>query len=186
MADGVGDVVKRHLPVVVCLNSKGGVDPAELLHGQDTGDCQGLGVRVPPGQLWVSFPEIFHGLLAKPPHFPKVGEGGRRGVVCLPRIGSQGGRILQGTCRLICRVHQEFAEAVELLGGGGSSGEAGLVGEGGAVIIYPAVYQVQEEQRGRQEKSPGGQAQGLAEMEANIAGGGQKETVEPKFRHGDG
>ena len=64
VADGVWDVVAGHLPVVVGLHGKGGVDAAELLHGENAGHQQGLGTGVKSVQVREQLSQMFHGLPA--------------------------------------------------------------------------------------------------------------------------
>ena len=61
MADGMRDVIVRHFPVVVRLYGEGGINAAELLHGQQSGVDERLWIGIITLQLGVGLAQPDHG-----------------------------------------------------------------------------------------------------------------------------
>ena len=88
MADCVGNIVQRHLPVIIGLHCEGGIDAAQLLDGENPGDGQRLWIGIPSRKLGIDLAQILHGFPAQLPHLPQIGPRGGRRVLGLAGIGA--------------------------------------------------------------------------------------------------
>ena len=146
VAYGMRDVIVGHLPVVVRLYGEGGVDAAELLHGQQSGVDKGLWIGIISIQLGIGLAQPNHGspaVLSQSGKFPGRGCG-----VCFHLSGIQTVQKIagvvyfqQGAVDLVGKI---TAQRQQLLGGGAFCGNTCLIGKGSPVIVEAAVYREQK------------------------------------------